>query len=82
MICAPHRPKAVVPKELLPPGDGYDEDERLLNSGGDELQKYHPKGFSLRKVLPLSGILCFGSYCNFDVRAKVTIAELIFFVYY
>lgn len=69
----PRRPKHKVPPELLPPGDidrEYDE------SGKPNLQRYHPKGFSLAKPLPLSGTLCFGTYCNFSKRAKVGVLVL------
>lgn len=68
-----------MPPELLPPGDSgnmYDTEQyhREYNETGKlkrNLQRYHPKGFSLSKPLPLSGILCFGTYCNFSTRAKV-----------
>lgn len=59
MVLLSRRPRSAVPKEL----DGEDRYSKL--------QRFHSKGFSLAKVLPLSGTLCFGSYCNFNVRAKV-----------
>jgi hypothetical protein len=57
-----------VPKELLPPEPHTDRHARL--------ERHHPKGFSLAKVLPLSGVLCFGSYCNFNTRARVSCVYL------
>jgi hypothetical protein len=59
------RPHAAVAKELLPPGDA--DRERT-----EPLQRFRAPGFSLTKVLPLSGVLCFGAYCNFDTRARVS----------
>jgi hypothetical protein len=58
------RQKPHVPKELLPPEPHTDRHTHL--------ERHHPKGFSLAKVLPLSGVLCFGSYCNFNTRARVS----------
>lgn len=66
VTCPCRRPKVNVPKELLPPGDH----DRYAH-----LETPHPKGFSLAKVLPLSGILCFGDYCDFNSRAKVRVLK-------
>jgi hypothetical protein len=63
-----------VAKELRPIGDderGFGDQEREGGSGGDPLHRFHAKGFSMAKVLPLSGVKCFGSYCTFNVRVKV-----------
>jgi hypothetical protein len=65
---AHRRAKPHVPKELLPPEPHADRHTHL--------ERHHPKGFSLAKVLPLSGVLCFGSYCNFNTRARVSCVYL------
>ena len=54
-----------------------DEDnQRDLNSeesGSVNKKLNNTKGFSVRKILSLSGTSCFGTYCNFDQRAKVNL---------
>ena len=62
-LCYRRAHHAAVAKELLPPGDA---------DRAEPLQRYRAPGFSLTKVLPLSGVLCFGAYCNFDTRARVS----------
>jgi hypothetical protein len=68
-----------VAKELRPIGDderGFGDhhrggDREREGGSGDPLHRFHAKGFSMAKVLPLSGVKCFGSYCTFNVRVKV-----------